>query len=204
MARDAELWELARKSGLHARVYTWDGAWVSLGKNQSINSAILPNAPVKVVVRPTGGKAVLHGHDVTIGLAGNLHDLQISDSRRIKEVYRVAIQPVIDALVKIGIPAALAEDTVFCGSGRSGRMDCFAHTSPNDVVSTETGAKICGSALVVDESAFLAQISIPSGAPLVDPKLVFDSPWLDFRQHGIEAADLANSLESELHKLLPE
>lgn len=206
MLRDIDLWSQARNGAFHARVYTWDGAWVSIGRNQSPSSAILADAPVQTVLRPTGGKAVLHGHDLTVGLAGNLADLGISDSRRIKDIYRRAIAPLIEALNAAGVDAVLAEslsgpEGQSFGQHRKGRMDCFAHVSPNDVVSRHTGQKICGCALSVDDQAFLAQISIPVGNPLVDPYKVFDAPALLPPTTGLDGEHLAASLTKELEKL---
>ncbi len=69
MDRDAALLADAEAGKLGARVYSWDGPWVSLGRSQSPERDLLPSNPVPFVKRPTGGQAVLHGHDATIGLA---------------------------------------------------------------------------------------------------------------------------------------
>lgn len=69
MNRDATLLADAEVGTLGARVYSWDGPWVSLGRSQSPERDLLPTNPVPHVIRPTGGQAVLHGHDITIGLA---------------------------------------------------------------------------------------------------------------------------------------
>lgn len=201
MQKDVDLWSIARSAGFHGRVYTWDGPWLSIGRNQTLSTAILPGAPVQTVIRPTGGKAVLHGHDLTVALAGSLDDLGIPDSRRIKDIYRAAISPLVNALNSAGIDAVLAESLGIPEKQRKGRMDCFAHVSPNDVVLANTGAKICGCALIVDDRAFLAQISIPAQTPLVDPYLVFDTPALLPPAVGLEGEHLAACLKTELEKL---
>ncbi|MBV6457136.1 MAG: Octanoyltransferase LipM [Fimbriimonadaceae bacterium] len=178
MERDAELLKHDR---LGARVYTWNGPWISLGMSQDPARDLLPNQATPTVMRPTGGRAVLHGHDITLGLACPLRLLAepnenpMALGRSVRSVYRRIIEPIRRALVEVGIPADLAEHTPF--SKQPGRSaDCFATASPNDVVRTDTGAKICGVALRLTESAVLVQASIPAGPPLVNPKSVFADP----------------------------
>lgn len=174
MARDAALLERGQYC---ARVYTWDGPWVSLGMFQSPERDLLPNCPVPSVLRPTGGRAVLHGHDVTVGLAIPLAhiDPNADLTRAVRRVYRALATPLIKSLRVCGIPAVLGEETPF--HGRSPRStDCFAHVAANDIVDERTGVKVCGCALRITETAALVQASIPAGPPLVDPSLVYSNP----------------------------
>jgi lipoate-protein ligase A len=181
MARDRELLAGAEAGVGGCRVYSWDGPWISLGLMQNPERDLLPTNPVPWVVRPTGGKAVLHGHDVTVGLALPLAELvkegeQVERlSRSVKAVYRRVIAPLVVALRACGLPAKIAEDTRFVG-GRGKTADCFAHVSPNDVVHEVTGQKVCGCALRLTSTAVLVQASIPNGPPLVDPRLVYAAP----------------------------
>lgn len=171
MRLDADLLQLAEQGYMRYRVYTWEGAWVSVGRFESVErDLVIPNQ-VRWVRRPTGGKAVLHGHDVTIGLAIPLETLELADRRSIRTVYRTVVRPVVDALRACGVDAVLAADSEFHGSGvQSG--DCFAFSSPNDVVDCKTGRKLCGCALRLTESAVLLQASVPNGPPLIDPASV--------------------------------
>lgn len=172
MARDADLLSLAEEGHIAGRVYAWEGAWVSLGRFQDPSSALLADAPVRWVERPTGGRGVLHGHDVTIGLAFPLAELvPASEWRSIRAVYRAAIAPIVAALCECGVNAGLGESMKVDGVSRS--PDCFAAVSANDVVDLSTGMKVCGCALRLTDSAVLAQCSIPAGPPLVDPSLVY-------------------------------
>jgi len=198
MARDAVLLERAERGRAYARVYTWDGAWVSLGRFQRPERALRSPASINWVMRPTGGKAVLHGHDVTVGIALSLSDNGISqsESRRISAVYRRAVAPLVEALSRAGLPAVLADGTKYVKTaGRT--ADCFAHVSPNDIVDPNTGAKVCGCALRVTASAVLLQASVPVSDPLVDPSELFASPH---RFSGKRELDL-DLLASELQKV---
>lgn len=113
---------------------------------------------------------MLHGHDITVGLAIPLKLLQCNP-RSVISAYRAAVRPLIVALQASGVPAQLAADTAYSGRGkRSG--DCFAFASPNDIVDELQGKKICGCALRLTQSAVLLQASIPTRSPLVFPESV--------------------------------
>lgn len=185
-----------------ARVYGWSSAWVTLGRFQMVERALLPTCAVPSVVRPTGGKAVLHGHDLTVGLAARLDDLGVEE-RRIGPVYRAVIRPLVAALNSVGIAAALAEETPFVrGAGKV--ADCFAHISPNDVVDPGTGRKVCGCALRVVRDAVLVQASVPVGAPLVDPATVFEHPALVSPEVDVSRGAMVEALRDALAKHLAE
>ena len=54
------------------RFYTWNGDWLSIGKNQKELPKtwlkLLKNEQLKIVRRPSGGKAVLHSRGLTYAL----------------------------------------------------------------------------------------------------------------------------------------
>ncbi len=183
MAADAALLACAERGEIAARLYTWNGPWVSLGMFQDSSRDLLPDSPAPWVMRPTGGKAVLHGHDLTVGLAMPLSRISAQTgepierlSRSVRTVYRLVIQPLVEGLRAAGVPAALGEDTPFARRKGPRSADCFAHVSPNDVVDARTGLKVCGCALRLTDRAVLVQASLPCGVPLVEPRLVFREP----------------------------
>jgi lipoate-protein ligase A len=177
MRLDEQLMENAERGKPGCRIYSWIGPWVTLGKYQCEERDMMPGSKVPWVLRPTGGKAVLHGHDITIGLAMPLGMLVSANmpvdklERSIKAVYRAMAGPMIAALRACGLPAALGEDTRFSGNGPR-VADCFAHVSANDIVDERNGAKVCGCALKITQTAALVQASIPTGTPLIDPASV--------------------------------
>ena len=168
MAQDLVLLRNAEIGCFGARVYGWDGVWVTLGRFQDPDRDLINPTETRWTLRPTGGKAVLHGHDVTVGLAAPLELLDAADARSIKSIYRVVIRPIVEALKACGVPAALAEDTRHSNRGKH-TADCFAFSSANDVVDEFSGKKLCGCALRLTDKAVLVQASIPNGPPLVDP-----------------------------------
>jgi lipoate-protein ligase A len=181
MGRDADLLRAAEAGEPGCRVYGWDGAWISLGKFQNPSVDLLPGCPAPWVMRPTGGRGVLHGHDVTVGLAWPLALLAepgedpVRLSRSVRRAYRRLALPLIAAMRDVGVPAALGEQTRFAGTTPKS-ADCFAHVAANDIVDERTGQKVCGCALRLTERAALVQASIPARRPLVDPALVFPDP----------------------------
>lgn len=200
MSRDVALLSQVESGVCRARVYGWDGPWVSLGRSQQPERALLHPDLVPHVKRPTGGKGVLHGHDVTVGLAAQLADLGLdsSQTRSVAPAYRAIVRILVNALQGAGVLAELGEKTRFVkDAGHT--ADCFAHVAPNDIVNPLTGAKICGCALQLTSTAVLVQASIPASRPLIDPREVFANPapvtWSE-----IDAASFAESLEAELDR----
>jgi len=172
MRLDTLLLDEAERGIAGARVYDWDGPWITLGRFQSAEKDLIDPTSTPWVIRPTGGKAVLHGHDVTVGLAIPLaHIFEEVEHRGVKPIYRTVVAPLISALKHCGVDAELAEATRYSNRGRH-TADCFAFSSPNDIVDRNTGRKICGCALRITETAVLLQASIPNGKPLVDPASV--------------------------------
>ncbi len=197
MSRDAALLSPAELGQAGARVYRWSEPTVSLGMFQNPERDLLNPAAIAWVMRPTGGKAVLHGHDETVAIAMSLSALQVN-SRSVREVYRAVIAPLLNALRACGLEAELGEHTRFAkGVGRT--ADCFAHVSANDIVNPVTGMKVCGCALRLTDRAVLIQASIPNGPPLVDPQAIFSQPSLSVAP-GWDAEGLSPALEYELRR----
>jgi lipoate-protein ligase A len=170
MQVDIELFAGAEQGERSLRFYSWDGPWVSLGRFQSPDRDLVDAGVIPWVMRPTGGKAVLHGHDLTITIACPHR------GDGVKTIYRSLIAPLVRGLQSAGLAAALGEETPFVGTGNS--SDCFRHVSANDVVDRATGRKLIGCALKVTRYAALAQCSIPLSMPLIDPARVYRDPHI--------------------------
>ena len=193
MDRDRELLKVAERGEVACRVYSWEGPWVTLGKFQSPNVDLIGEIPW--VMRPTGGKAVLHGHDATIGLAVSMARIGCSP-RDVKRAYRIMARPIVEALRWCGLSAALAEETSFAG-GRALVADFFAVNSPNDIVDEATGQKVCGCAMAIADGLILVQASIPNGPPMVDPGTIFKDPSPNVGP-AWDSSSLATHLEAAL------
>jgi lipoate-protein ligase A len=142
-----------------ARLYTWDGPWVSLGRFQKPERDVAENFQ-NWVKRPTGGKAVLHGHDLTVALATHLE----TETRNVRLAYQTAVQPILKALQDCGVQASFGQPH----QGEARVADCFAATAGCDIVD-QNGHKVCGCALLIQGNRVLLQASIPYKEPLIDP-----------------------------------
>jgi lipoate-protein ligase A len=175
MALDSAMLDDATEGTCQARIYRWDGPWVSLGRFQRPEQALDLDAcarlGVRWVRRPTGGRGVLHGNDVTVSIACPLAELGVREGS-VKEAYRALAPVIVEGLRGAGFRAALGEEAP--PIGRSPRAnDCFLWTSANDVADAASGSKLAGTALRLVRGAVLLQASIPVGPHLVPPEAVY-------------------------------
>lgn len=182
MARDcAALERVKLGDGPFLRLYTWNGPWVSLGRFQHPERELGANCPAPWVMRPTGGKAVLHGHDQTIALAFNLAHLGEQGrgmGRQVRSIYNLVVRPLVGALNCQGVEVSLAEDLEL--DWRRARVaNCFQHVAQCDIVEPRTMAKRCGCALRVEGNFVLLHASIPYRQPLIPYENVFDEVATD-------------------------
>lgn len=180
-----------------ARVYGWDEPWVTLGQFQRVRGTLIAHCGVQWARRPTGGRAVLHGHDVTVGLAMPLSMLR--GGTGVKQVYPHVIGIISSALQAAGAAAVLGAEVIGDRGSMPRSADCFATVSPNDIVHPRTGHKVCGCAMRLTDRAVLVQASIPTSAPLIDPRLVYADPasvsWIE-----VDGKRLAETLEAAINE----
>jgi lipoate-protein ligase A len=194
MAADLAALEAAGDEVTACRVYQWNEPWVTLGRFQRPERDVVSGFS-NWIKRPTGGKAVLHGHDLTVGLAMPL----FTDRRSVRGAYQQAVSPLVGALRACGLEAELA--TVGDASGaRERTADCFAASSGCDVVAAD-GNKVCGCALLIRGNLVLLQASVPYKAPLVAPGLAITGAS-ERRLKLWRHEDFASALESTLSQAL--
>lgn len=208
MARDARLIELSERDGrVYARIYDWDGPWVTLGKFQDPAVALVKDCPVPFAMRPTGGRAVLHGHDITFSIAVPLSliaqpgESLLKLSRQVTLAYRRTVQPAVLALRDSGIDAVLGEEILPKDREVSRSSDCFAHLSANDILNRKSLQKVCGIAMALTPKAVLVQASIPVASPLVDPATVYPDP-ASLAIQSVDREEFANALNVRLCALV--
>ncbi|MEI7577373.1 MAG: hypothetical protein WCK51_10800 [Armatimonadota bacterium] len=176
MARDHELFEGALRGEPSARIYEWDQTWVTLGRFQKPEETLVNASVDNWTIRETGGAAVLHGHDLTVGVS-----VPLIGSVGVRAVYRKMVYPLVLALQDLGFDAALGADAGF--AERSTGPYCFLGKSENDIVSVSTGQKLCGCALRVNRGAALLQASIPIRRPTIPAieliRSAEDDSWRD-------------------------
>lgn len=122
------------------RFYTWRGPWLSLGYGQPRDPrrlAACRSAGVGVVRRPTGGRAVLHGGDLTYALAASETLLPAG----LHASYRLVADALLEAMRSLGVPVQRSGPA---SSGQRASFDCFARLVPNELCAE--GRKLAGSA----------------------------------------------------------
>lgn len=161
MAADAALLaELARQAGSPAvRVYTWNCPAVSIGRLQAEAPVRTFYPDLPLVRRPTGGRAVLHGDDLTVSVAVRLTDLP-ENSRSVLASHHLLMGCVLRALQALGLEACFGG----CALGsQSGLINCFELSAACDLIDSRTGKKLVGSAQRREDAALLQQMSLPLG-----------------------------------------
>jgi lipoate-protein ligase A len=141
------------------RFYAWLAPAVSIGHFQQINRDIDLSAcrkrSIDIVRRPTGGKAVFHGHDLTYAVVGR--EQRDGFPADILGTYRMISCCLIRGLCELGIEAQMAED------GRklpdiSAEASCFSAPSRYELL--VKGRKICGSSQLRSHGVFLQHGSL--------------------------------------------
>jgi lipoate-protein ligase A len=156
MGVDEALLATAQREGVATlRFYTWTGPWLSLGytQRQSLEEQETHRrAGVGCVRRSTGGRAVLHGADLTYAIAAPEGRLPPG----LRDSYSFVADALLAALASLGVPAersdpkaSAPERTVF---------DCFERPAADELC---IGArKFCGSAQRRAHGALLQHGSI--------------------------------------------
>jgi lipoate-protein ligase A len=155
MAVDEALMARAARTGDGIfRVYGWSQPTLSLGRNQRARGLYDLDAAaalgVAIVRRPTGGRALLHDHEVTYSVTMPATD--IAEARR---AYDFINEVLLSAINQLGVPAARATGTVAVAPGP---RPCFDVPAEREIV--VEGRKLIGSAQWRNAGALLQHGSI--------------------------------------------
>lgn len=156
MAMDEALMRRAAASGEAVlRVYGWRVPTISLGRNQPARGrydlARIAELGIDVVRRPTGGRAILHDHEVTYSVtapASNLGEL--------RESYDRVNRLLVDGLRRLGVESLVAKRDG--GAPPPSDAPCFEKPTAGEL--TLQGRKLAGSAQWRDAGALLQHGSI--------------------------------------------
>jgi lipoate-protein ligase A len=160
MAADlALLDEVAAGASPALRLYRWSPPALSLGRFQpedDVDRAACRAHGVEIVRRPTGGRALLHGADLTYAVAMP----RPGGTASVDALYRLLAAGLTAGLARLGVEAVVGR-----GGGPAGPV-CFASQQGADLRVGER--KLCGSAQVHRDAAVLQH-----GALLLE-RLPFD------------------------------
>jgi len=136
------------------RFYSWSRPTLSFGRMQRPPQDLLrrcAESGVMAVRRPTGGKAILHHHEVTFSIVAPSAGLG-----SIIESYRVFARAIAAGLRTLGVESTLCEPRE---APRRGDLLCFAAPAQCDL--EIGGKKLLGSAQARHGGALLQQNSLP-------------------------------------------
>ena len=155
MARDHALTQCLPPDEGVLRLYRWDPPTISFGRNEPAFGryleAVASSEGVAFVRRPTGGRAVLHHHELTYALA-----FPIGTFGGLKRAYRIINKGLLEGLRHMGAAVEMAAYT-----GPSLRPDagpCFRQPAEGEVMAL--GRKLIGSAQVRMDQGVLQHGSI--------------------------------------------
>lgn len=144
------------------RFYGWSEPSITIGRLQPVSS-VPEGWGDNIVRRPTGGRAVAHGDDLTFSIVVDAATL----GSPVRESYRRVGEAVSKALISLGLQAELCRVTTPPASVR-GIGNCFDLTLDYEL--SVSGRKTLGSAQVRRAGAVLQQNSLasPTGMPWDD------------------------------------
>jgi|YNPMSStandDraft_2_1061718.scaffolds.fasta_scaffold00024_39 lipoate-protein ligase A len=154
MSRDEVLWGRLSEGGpLVLRFFQWREKTLSVGRFQrtsDIDREYLSCRGIPLVRRPTGGRAILHGEEMTLSLV--LPEKRLS-LRQSYETFKMVLR---EALWAVGVPVdrETTDIPVRCASPA-----CFSLTFPHELA--VGGRKIAGIAQARGQQGILFQVSLP-------------------------------------------
>lgn len=130
----------ARTGDAVFRIYAWSQPTLSLGRNQRARGCYDEDAAARLgiafVRRPTGGRALLHHHEITYSAT-----MPCDDAASARAAYELINDVLLDALGKLGVRAERATATA---SLPPGPRPCFDVPAEHEIVAN--GRKLVGSA----------------------------------------------------------
>jgi lipoate-protein ligase A len=155
MATDAGLMDRARETGEAVlRVYGWRKPTLSFGRHESVRGTFdagrLELENVGAVRRPTGGRVLMHDHEVTYSVTA-----PAPEHEQLQESYRGINEILIDALSRLGVSVMTAPAST---PRRPGGAACFAEPAAGELVIGNR--KLVGSAQLRERGALLQHGSI--------------------------------------------
>lgn len=156
MSRDSGLLDRARETGESVfSIYSWIRPTLSLGRNQTAKGHYdleeIARRGIEVVRRPTGGRALLHHHEVTYSVTA-----PATRGESLADAYQRINGILLRGLAKLGVAAM--ESTAKGTAVQPGLLPCFAIPAEGELVSE--GSKLVGSAQVQEDGALLQHGSI--------------------------------------------
>ncbi|MGQ9602770.1 MAG: lipoate--protein ligase family protein [bacterium] len=158
MAMDSHLLAICEENPNKAflRFYGWSRWCISMGRFEPLETIDTSKAAldgVEVVTRPTGGRVVMHGDDLTYAIIMPL------GTEGADAIYRQVCCCLLGGLRALGVEASFEKGHT--GFDLRMRRPCFASASRHEI--TWKGKKLIGNAQRIGKNALLQHGSIPIG-----------------------------------------
>ena len=177
------------------RLYAWQPLCLSIGYGQRIRDVDLDRLQANdwgLVRRPTGGKAILHGNELTYSVSlSKDHELSQGD---IVESYRRISEALIQALQYLGLTPASEKQAK--GNKSLGPV-CFEVPSHYEI--TSGGKKLIGSAQVRRRDGILQHGTLPLHG---DISLICEALYYDNEKERQAAKAMVNERATTLESVL--
>ena len=165
------------------RLYAWNSPTLSLGRNEKIDDRInlefCRNKGIQAIRRITGGKAVLHGSDLTYSVVGDVNDPRFGGG--VLETYRYLAHGFYQFFCKLGLHAHIMESSI--SSDQEPHL-CFSEPSASEIL--VEGRKLIGNAQRVQGSASRGRVFLQHGSiPLADPVSLMQYIFTHARESGL-------------------
>jgi lipoyl(octanoyl) transferase len=184
MEADRYLGEVITPDFPVVRFYTWDKPTISFGCNQNptkrIDLASCQRDHIPVVQRPTGGRELLHGHDLCYCVA--MPHAAGTTGLQAKQIFARITDVLIAALFNMGITA---EWRSLSNRPRTMPGPCFAQTDAGEITVAEK--KLVASAQRVFERCTIQEGSIPLVRPIVELINYLNTPERDSMRLAMDA-----------------
>ena len=184
------------------RLYRWDKPWVSVGRFQDIGRSIDADAcreyGVDIVRRLTGGRAVLHGGDLTVTIVAPVSALG-TQGNRVVQSYEHLSKGFLEGFRWLDVKAQMGT----CERRTDRPGDCFATRTRADLIGPD-GAKLVGSAQCRRDGTILQQSSVKHRPPRASAGQVFRERVGDptFPLAGYDDTTVAQAIKSGLQSAL--
>ena len=177
------------------RFYLWEGSWLSLGRHQTPRSNhwldLVRNKSLRMVRRPSGGGAVLHGGGLTYAL------IWPHPPRQRREAYRRVNAWISSGLARLGLELHPGDDPALAGS-----QNCFESATAADLVDP-SGHKRIGSAQFWQRGHLLQHGEIPLAPSQQLWEKVFGTAPPCWQPSAPSAASVEAALTEAIQELLP-
>ena len=187
MSLDQAMLARAARGERWLRLYRWAPHCLSFGRHEPAarryDRERIEALGLDVVRRPTGGRAVWHGDELTYAVA-----LPAEELGGLRAAYLEIHRMLLDALRRLGVAAELAEPRPAAGVDAGA---CFASPAGGEVLAG--GRKLVGSAQLREGGGLLQHGSILLGG---------DQAMVRAVTHGAAPADLAGSVAEAAGRLV--